>query len=264
MPEASAYPPQVVGSSPLAGRAAIVTGAGRGIGAGVSEALLRAGASVMLLDRDSRTIADTARRLGGLGRVYSTTCDVADRAAVAEAVSTAVDRLGSVDLLVNNAQALRPDVSLVATTMEDLSLALDSGLWGTFNMMQLCYPYLARDGGAIVNFASSAGIGGQAGMAAYAATKEAIRGLSRVAAREWGPVGITVNVVCPATLSPAGQAWVDEHPDLHREILRQRAIPRDGDPVTDIGATVVFLAGPGARFITGDTFMVNGGYGMRP
>jgi NAD(P)-dependent dehydrogenase (short-subunit alcohol dehydrogenase family) len=253
-----------VAPAPLLGKGAIVTGAGQGIGAGVAEALLLAGASVMLVDRNPQSSGSTARRLGELGQVYSTICDVGDRSDAERAVSEAHTVLGTIDILVNNAQALRPEVALIATTDADLRLALDSGLWGTFNMMQLCYPHLARKGGSVINFASSAGIVGQAGMAAYAAAKEAIRGLSRVAAREWGPDGITVNVVCPATLSPAAKAWADEHPDLHQDILRQRAIPRDGDAVTDVGAAVVFLAGPGARFISGDTLMVNGGYGLRP
>jgi NAD(P)-dependent dehydrogenase (short-subunit alcohol dehydrogenase family) len=130
--------------------------------------------------------------------------------------------------------------------------------------MQACHPYLVDHGGAVINFASSAGLLGQAGLAAYAAAKEAIRGLSRVAAREWGPAGITANVICPAAMSPAGQAWADANPELYQGILRQRAVPRDGDTVTDIGATVVFLAGPGAVFITGETITVNGGYPLRP
>jgi NAD(P)-dependent dehydrogenase (short-subunit alcohol dehydrogenase family) len=248
----------------LDGKTAIVTGAGRGIGAGVAEALLSAGAKVMLVDRDPETLEATARRLTDHGAVDSVVCDVADRRQVDDAVRRTVAAFGTIDVLVNNAQALRPDVPLVETTEADLQLALGSGLWGTFHMMQACHPHLARRGGAIINFGSSAGIGGHAGLASYAATKEAIRGLSRVAAREWGPSGITVNVVCPSTLSPAGKAWADAHPDLYEGFLRHRAIPRDGDAVTDVGAMVVFVAGPGATFVSGETMMVNGGYGMRP
>jgi NAD(P)-dependent dehydrogenase (short-subunit alcohol dehydrogenase family) len=249
---------------PLDGKAAIVTGAGRGIGAGVAEALLGAGASVVLVDRDPETLVATAQRLADLGGVDSVVCDVADRTQVDEAVRRTVQTFGTVDVLVNNAQALRPDVPLAETTDADLQLALGSGLWGTFHMMQACHPHLARRGGAIINFGSSAGIVGQAGLASYAATKEAIRGLTRVAAREWGAAGITVNVICPSTLTPPGKAWADANPEGYQSILRQRAVPRDGDAISDVGAMVVFLAGPGATFVTGETMMVNGGYGMRP
>jgi NAD(P)-dependent dehydrogenase (short-subunit alcohol dehydrogenase family) len=254
----------LIAGPPLTGKAAIVTGAARGIGTGVTEALLRAGASVMMLDRDEAALRGVQRQLDNLGEVSSTPCDVSDRAQVDKAVRATVDQFASVDILVNNAQALRPDVPLVDVTASDFALALDSGLWGTFNLMQASYPYLSRHGGAVINFASSAGLLGQAGLGPYAAAKEGIRGLSRVAAREWGPAGITVNVICPAALSPSGQAWVEAHPELHQQILRQRAIPRDGDPVADIGATVVFLSGSGATFISGETITVNGGYPLRP
>jgi NAD(P)-dependent dehydrogenase (short-subunit alcohol dehydrogenase family) len=249
---------------PLTGRTAIVTGAARGIGTGVTQALLTAGAGVVMLDRDDASLRVSRQALDHLGEVAAAVCDVSDRAQVDQAIQATVDRFAGVDILVNNAQALRPDVPLAEVTASDFALALDSGLWGTFNMMQASYPHLSRHGGAVINFASSAGLLGQAGLAAYAAAKEAIRGLSRVAAREWGRVGITVNVICPAALSPSGKAWADMHPDLHEEIIRQRAVPRDGDPVADIGAAVVFLSGAGATFISGETITVNGGYPLRP
>ncbi|HEX4432717.1 MAG TPA: SDR family NAD(P)-dependent oxidoreductase [Frankiaceae bacterium] len=260
MSEVGTYSP--IGS--LSGKSAIVTGAGRGIGAGVAEALLSAGAAVMLLDLDQATLETTADRLSAIGTTRKAICDVSRRPEVDDAVAQAAEAFGTIDIVVNNAQKTRAETPLIDTTEADLQITLDSGLWGTFHLMQACHPHLARRGGAIINFGSSAGLLGQAGLAAYAATKEAIRGLSRVAAREWGPSGITVNVICPAALSPAGKAWADANPESYQNILHERAIPRDGDTVTDIGATVVFLAGPGATFITGQTITVNGGYPLRP
>lgn len=248
----------------LSGKTAIVTGAGRGIGAGIAEALLEAGASVIAVDVDPDTVSATATRLSAIGSCIYKVCDVADRPAVDSVVNSAVEAFGSIDVLVNDAQAVRPDVPLAELTTEDFELTLNSGLWGTFNFMQSCYPHMVGRAAAVINFASSSGTHGQAGLGAYAATKEAIRGLSRVAAIEWGKDGITVNVICPAHLSPASKQWAQANPDLYQAILSRRAISRDGDPVEDIGSTVVFLSGDGARFITGETLMVNGGGTMRP
>jgi NAD(P)-dependent dehydrogenase (short-subunit alcohol dehydrogenase family) len=250
----------------LDGRVAMVTGAGRGIGQGIALALSEAGARVAVVDIDEHLATETASLItesGGDAEVLG--CDVSDRDAVRATVARVVHHFGRLTVLVNNAQALRPEVPLVEHTVDDVALALSSGFWGTFHCMQASFPHLRDSGGGrVVNLGSSAGTHGQAGLAAYAATKEAIRGLSRVAAREWGEHGITVNVICPSAMSPGAQAWAAEHPDLYAEFLARRPIRRDGDPRTDIGALVVFLAGAGSGFITGETIMVNGGSALRP
>jgi NAD(P)-dependent dehydrogenase (short-subunit alcohol dehydrogenase family) len=252
--------------SPLDGRVAVVTGAGRGIGRGIALALADAGAGVAVVDIDGANASETAALVAAAGaESTSIVCDVSDRARVDAMVASVVDQFGSLSVLVNNAQALRPEVPLVDHTVDDVALALNSGFWGSFHCMQAAFAAL-RDSGAgrVVNLGSSAGTQGQSGLAAYAATKEAIRGLSRVAAREWGEFGITVNVICPSAMSPGAQVWAAEHPDLYEEFLAKRPIRRDGDPYADIGALVVFLAGGGAGFITGETIMVNGGSALRP
>jgi NAD(P)-dependent dehydrogenase (short-subunit alcohol dehydrogenase family) len=253
-------------TSPLDGRVAVVTGAGRGIGRGISLALSGAGARVVVVDIDEASARDTASLVEETGaEATSIACDVSDRADVDAMVVRALEQFGSLSVLVNNAQALRAEVSLVDHTTADVALALNSGFWGTFHCMQAAFPALCDShDGRVVNLGSSAGTQGQSGLAAYAATKEAIRGLSRVAAREWGEFGITVNVICPSAMSPGAQKWADEHPELYAEFLSKRPIQRDGDPLADIGALVVFLAGDGAGFITGETIMVNGGSALRP
>lgn len=257
---------EAVGTAePLSGRVAIVTGGGRGIGKGIAIALAKAGAATVVVDRDAGNATSTA---GGIqsngGTSVAKACDVSDRSAVSAVIDSVVAEFGRVNILVNNAQALRPMVPLAECTSDDLALTLDSGVWGTFHFMQLCYPHMAGQGGCIVNLGSSAGTHGQIGLAPYAAAKEAIRGLSRVAALEWGKDGITVNVICPSVMTPSARTWAEANPTEYQGFLSRRAIPRDGDAVDDIGATVVFLAGPGATFITGETIMVNGGGSMRP
>lgn len=253
-------------AEPLGGKVAIVTGAGRGIGRGIAFALAKAGAAIAVVDRDGDNAAATAAELRESGgNSMAITCDVSDRSNVCHVVDAVIEEFEHVDILVNNAEALRPMVPLADCTPDDLALTLNSGVWGTFHFMQFCYPHMARQGGgSIVNLGSSAGTHGQIGLGTYAAAKEAIRGLSRVAALEWGKDGITVNVVCPSVMTPSAHAWAEANPAEHQQILSRRAVPRDGDAVDDIGATMVFLASPGATFITGETIMVNGGGSMRP
>lgn len=253
-------------SPALEGRVALVTGAGRGIGEGIARACADAGASVAVVDRDAASADDAASQICDAGGdAASFPCDVSDREQVRSTVDQVVERFGSLSVLVNNAQALRAEVSFVDHTVDDIELAVNSGFWGTVHCMQAAFPHL-RDSGAgrVVNLGSSAGTQGQRGLAGYAAAKEAIRGISRVAAREWGEFGITVNVICPSATSPGMLVWAREHPDLHAGFLANRPIPRDGDAYTDIGPLVVFLAGDGSGFVTGETIMVNGGSALRP
>lgn len=253
-------------SAPLEGRVILVTGAGRGIGAGIARACAEAGASVAVVDRDESSAHEVASNLADAGGdVEAFTCDVSERDQVRNTVDRVVERFGSLTALVNNAQALRAEVPFVEHSVDDIALAMNSGFWGTVNCMQAAFPYLRDSGeGRVVNLGSSAGTQGQRGLAGYAAAKEAIRGISRVTAREWGEFGITVNVICPSATSPGMLVWAREHPDLHAGFLANRPIPRDGDAYTDIGPLVVFLVGPGSGFITGETIMVNGGSALRP
>jgi NAD(P)-dependent dehydrogenase (short-subunit alcohol dehydrogenase family) len=121
---------------------------------------------------------------------------------------------------------------------------------------------MKQGGGSIVNVGSREGIMGSAGFGIYAATKEAIRGLSRSAAREWGRYGIRVNVICPAAVTPASEQFFADHPDMKDHYLGQIALGRLGDPATDIGSAVVFLASSESAYVTGQTIHVNGGMAM--
>jgi NAD(P)-dependent dehydrogenase (short-subunit alcohol dehydrogenase family) len=245
----------------LQGKVALVTGAGQGIGRGMALALGKAGAALAIADLDGGRATSVVEELRTIGvDAEPFTCDVGDRGQVEATVAAIIDRFGRFDILVNNAQASRVGIRFEDTRDEDLHLAFNSGTWGTFYCMRAAFPHLRDAGnGRIINLASSSSTHGRPLHAAYAAAKEAIRGLTKVAANEWGVHGITVNVICPNAVTPAGEKFAREHPEAAQAALMQRAIRRRGDAEHDIGATVVFLAGPGAGFITGQTLHVNGG-----
>jgi len=234
----------------VAGGVAIVTGGAGDIGRGVCRALTKSGATVVVLDVDVSQAEGAARVLQ---------CDVTDPAACASAVDEIVHDFGGVDTLVNMAQASRGWTPLLETTHAEMLRAFESGPAATLRMMQLCHPHLAASGGgAIVNFASAAGTEGIPGMGAYAAAKEAIRGVTKVAAREWGRDNIRVNVICPFASSEAARRL--ETGLWPASVLDNIPLGRVGDPEADVGAMVVFLAGPGT-FVTGRTLHVDGGSG---
>jgi NAD(P)-dependent dehydrogenase (short-subunit alcohol dehydrogenase family) len=179
---------------------------------------------------------------------------------VQRAVDATVSAYGGIDILINNAQTSNPGVPLVDLTDELMERTLRSGALGTLYAMQACHTHLkARGGGSIVNFGSSTAITGDRGFAPYVMTKEAIRGLTRVAANEWGRDGIRVNVVCPAGMSPGSAAFRDADPQRWAKIVRQIPLGRMGDEIDDIGNAVAALCGDDLRFLTGATLLLDGG-----
>ena len=242
----------------LDAKVAIVTGGGRGVARGVALELAKAGADVAIVEINPDNAKKVALEIEGLGRrSIAVVCDVSRRDEVDRAVATTVTELGGLNILVNMAHYLKLgfDKPLIDITEEDFQNQLGAGLMGTYYFMQAAYPHL-KGGGKIINTASAAGIQGYARMAAYAAAKEGIRGLSRVAAREWGVDGINVNMVCPSMLTTPGM-----HNRKERGMTTDysaRPIPRPGRE-EDTGRAVVFLASEMSDYITGETIMVDGG-----
>jgi NAD(P)-dependent dehydrogenase (short-subunit alcohol dehydrogenase family) len=259
----------------LQGHVAVVTGGGRGIGRASAIRLAADGAKVAVISR-SRPTVDTAveqiTRAGG--DAIGATADVAERQQVLDALTAVVDRWGYVDILVNCAQGFGSREAPVATTpLEPLEstgdevwdYTLRSGLWATLWTMRAAYPYMRdRAWGRVINFGSPAGQFGQAGNAPYNATKEAIRALTRTAAREWGKNGITANVVNPSARTDAMTAMFAQRSDEeNRARLASLPIPRFG-AADDVAELVAFLAGDGAAYITGETINVDSGLFLRP
>lgn len=125
--------------------------------------------------------------------------------------------------------------------------------------MQAAYPELKKSKGKVINFASGAGISGQPTQASYAAAKEAIRGITRVAANEWGVDGINVNLIAPIARTAGVEAWSKQAPELYEKMINNIPLRRLGEPEEDIGRTAVFLASEDSDYITGQTIMVDGG-----
>jgi NAD(P)-dependent dehydrogenase (short-subunit alcohol dehydrogenase family) len=247
----------------LDGKVAIVTGAGQGIGRGVSLALAKEGGSIVLADMQEASCQRTANEIKAIGaRALPVTCDVSRRDQAKAVVGAAVKEFGTVNILVNVAQAMRNDVPFQDTTDEDMALALGTGLMGTFHFMQECFPYMKKHGGKIINFASAAGLEGHSNWTAYAAAKEGIRALTRVACHEWGQFKINVNVVCPMAGSPHLLEWGKSNPGMLDLIVAMIPLRRMGDCENDIGRAVVFLASSDSDYITGQTLMVDGGQAM--
>jgi NAD(P)-dependent dehydrogenase (short-subunit alcohol dehydrogenase family) len=242
-------------------KSAIVTGAGQGLGRAIAIELARRGAAVTVTGRTPATLdAAVAEIRAAGGAAVTAPGDVGDRAAVGRAVERHVSEFGGLDILVNNAQSSKPGLSLAELTDEDFEMVFRSGALGTLYAMQAAYPHLcASGGGSIVNLGSSTGITGDRGFAPYVMTKEAIRGLTRVAANEWGRDGIRVNVVCPAGMSPSSEAFRDADPARWAKIMRQIPLGRMGDPLDDIACAVAALVGEDLRFLTGATLLLDGG-----
>ncbi len=248
----------------LAGKVAIVTGAAQGIGRGISQALTDRGAAVLLVDLAANNLAATTKTLEEDGRqVSALVADVRERDAADLIAQTAVDRFGRLDILVNNAIATRAAAPLTEHSDDDYDLVFETGPRATFRLMKAAYPHLvSAGGGSVINLGSSAGTEGQAGWATYGAAKEAIRGFTKVGATEWGGDNVRVNVICPFANSEGAQMWEQYDPESFHAALAKVPMHRIGDTRTDIGALVAFLSSDEATYITGQTIMIDGGWGM--
>ncbi|MCI9129477.1 MAG: SDR family oxidoreductase [Eggerthellaceae bacterium] len=261
------------------GKTVIITGAGQAllkdgkpgaIGYGIAIAFAKEGANLVITGRNVEKLTRAKEALEaeyGI-RVLPVRADVeksADNAAVVKnVVDSAIKEFGRIDVLVNNAQASASGVTLADHTTDQFDLAIYSGLYATFYYMQECYPHLKETKGSVINFASGAGLFGNYGQCAYAAAKEGIRGMSRVAATEWGPDGINVNIICPLAWTAALENFQEQYPDAFEANVHMPPMGHYGDVEAEIGRVVVQLASPDFKFMSGETVTLEGGMGQRP
>lgn len=240
-------------------RVVIVTGAGRGVGRGIALAFASEGDRVAVLEVDPHTAADTETALRERGvDAMGIACDVGDKAAVDAAVARIVAAWGRVDVVVNNAQAVR-FATVIDTTDEDADVMWRSGFLGTLHVMQAAQPHLSKTGGCVINLISGAVLGGLGESGIYGAVKAAIRVLTRAASTEWGPLGVRVNCISPSAQTPALDVWKERYPEAYEKRAKLIPLQRFGDPEADIGRAVVLLASADAHYITGSTVTVDGG-----
>ena len=262
------------------GKVVIITGAGKpapladgsagSIGYGIAIAFAKEGADLVITGRNIRKLEEAKQELESLYgiRVLAVQADVnsgVDNAAVVRSViDRTIQEFGRIDVLINNAQASASGVSIAQHTTEQFDLAMYSGLYSTFYYMQACYPHLKETQGSVINFASGAGLFGNKGQCSYAAAKEGIRGLSRVAATEWGPDGINVNVICPLAWTSQLEYFQNAYPEAFAANVHMPPMGRFGNAEADIGRVCVQIASEDFKYMSGETITLEGGMGLRP
>jgi NAD(P)-dependent dehydrogenase (short-subunit alcohol dehydrogenase family) len=253
----------------LDGKSIIITGAASGIGKQLSIRCAVEGANVAICSRTEAKLLETKRICEEKGvKAFAMPLDIRNYDSLVAFVDGAVKELGTIDGLVNNAHTITKPAPFMDKTVEDLDTEIQSSLYAYWHLMKLCFPYLKDKPGAgtsVVNFASEAAISGDAFYAPYACAKEAVRGLSRVVAREWGLNNIRVNTLCPNGLTD-NIGSLDDLQSLS-EAVREHVkaafvanpFKRVGDPYEDVAPAVVFLLSNDSRWITGQNIHADGG-----
>lgn len=243
-----------------------VTGAGRGIGRGIAMACATRGAKLVvtaLTIEEARSVVGEIVAAGGAA--MAAVCDVTSRESVTAAIAAAVAHFGRIDCVIHNATSryspiFEPLEHIVDAHWDDLVAV---GATGAYVLATVARPHLEAAGGSLLLLISNAAFHGAADLPAYSAVKGALRGMVKALAREWGPLGIRVNGLSPVAMTPAMEDYLTRYPDARGPLLDRAALRRFGDPEADIGAAATLLIGPEARFVTGQTLIVDGG-GVMP
>jgi len=246
----------------LSGRTALVTGAGQGIGEGIARRLAAAGAAVTIAELNPETgrkVADSLCREGHQARFTAT--DIGNEDNIRRAVRQVVEESGKLDILVNNAYPTHGmPMRLERRDNSSLEGAFRSGLMGVWWAMQEAFASMkAQRWGRIINICSLNGVNAHPYTADYNIAKEAVRALSRTAAREWAAHRICVNILCPAARTAAYEHFAAADPENAARMLGENPMGYMGDPAQDIGGVALFLASEDARYLTGNTLFVDGG-----
>ncbi len=246
----------------LQDRVAVITGAGDGIGRGMARRFASEGAKVVVAELSEASGPAVAEELAADfgAEALSVKTDVGVKEDNLAMIAAAVERFGTVDILVNNAWGGGGLGRVEYKTDSAMDHALRVGFLGPMWAMQTAFPIMKAKGyGRIINICSLNGVNAHMGTADYNTAKEALRTLTRSAAREWAPTGVVANVICPGALTGAARAVFAEHPELEAQAKASIPMGRLGDPEHDIAPVAVFLASEDCRWMTGNTLFVGGG-----
>ncbi|OCC23935.1 oxidoreductase [Croceicoccus estronivorus] len=245
----------------IAGRVALVTGGGEGIGRGAARLFAAEGARVVIAEFNPETgaaAAEAIRSEGGSAMFVKT--DVNNREELLAAIAAAQTEFGGVDILVNNAYGGGHLRRLESKREEEFDHSLTMSVKAGFWAMQACFPHMKEQGwGRIISVCSLNGVNAHMFSADFNAGKEGLRALTRTAAREWARYGITANIVCPGAASAAYLRFKEAHPEMAAGMDAMNPMGRTGDVDEDIAPVLLFLAGEGSRYMTGNTLYVDGG-----
>ena len=243
----------------LSGKAAVVTGASRGLGQYFSRALARAGADLVITSRRLDSLNSFKEEIEALGRkALPLELDVRREGSIEKMVEAAHEHYGNIDILVNNAgcNVRRPAVEI---TWDDWNLVLDTNLRGAFFVARAAAKkMIPRNKGRIINIGSVTSVFGYAGMAPYCASRGGVKQLTMSLADEWGIHGITVNCLAPGWFKTTQSAVLYEDKEWVEYLCDRIPLKRPGIP-TDLDGTIVFLASDASEYVTGQTILVDGG-----
>ncbi len=249
----------------LTGKVAIITGAGEGIGRGIARRFAAEGAAVVIAEINPATGQATAREIEKdfHTKALFVMTDVSVKEDVLAMVDTTVKTFGRVDILVNNAWG-GPAVTSIARLQHmadvEMEAAMRLGLLAAFWAMQAVFPHMRRNGGGrIISICSLNGINAHMFTVQYNCTKEALRTLTRSAAREWAKYNILANIICPGAATAAYQTYAKANPEDAARVLKFVPLGWMGDPERDIGGVALFLASEDSRYVTGNTIHADGG-----
>lgn len=245
----------------LAGRVAIITAGGQGIGEALAIAFAREGARLVLTGRTLSKLEAVSRRIVDEGGEPALCLEAlaGNRADAERTVAEAIGHFGRIDILVNNAHTFTSRTPLESVPEEHLRTNWESSLLGSFQLMQCAFPHM-RDGGggSIINLGSASGYECEPGSMAYSATKEAVRALTKTAAREWGRYKIRANTLLPVGLTPQLRGFLERTGTYELEASHS-ALGILGDPLDDVAPVALFLASDDSRYITGQSIYADGG-----
>jgi len=249
----------------LSGKTALITGAGAGLGRGVALRFADEGADIVVAERHEEPGRETVALIEERGaQAMFVLTDVGVPEQARGAVERTIEAFGRIDVLVNNAQGFNRLGRAEERTDRMWEKSITTGVYGTVWTMNAAFPHMkAQGGGRIINFGSIVGTQGDRFLIEYSAAKEAIRGLSRSAANEWGEHNILVNVICPIARTRSWDSRIALDPRFKESVIAGTPLGRMGDPERDIGGAALFLASDDGCFVTGNTLFVDGGAHLR-